>query len=318
MLRSKEMGEMVRARGKFVILMGVLLAVAVTPIALATGSAGPGAQASGLKGKVKKLQQQVAALTQQVQNLQLQPGPQGPEGPQGPQGEQGDPGAPAVIGPDSVALGTQTTGPYVGAVATDNGLAGGNAPAEGPHLSLGLDYTSTLGSNVTSANETVFGLNGVLFEGAAPNSSETLLTLDNPSTDRTLTLPDVSGMVLAEGQVKETSVLGNPGLVASAVPVIYKFQVVNGADVSISVGREIRVADAWSHATSADAGSWTLEDGSNNAITDAVNAGGVDDAVARAASIEEVLSIVSLGESLVVDASNTTLDVIVYVLAFPR
>jgi hypothetical protein len=260
----------------------------------------------------------VAALTQQVQNLQLQPGPQGPEGPQGPQGEQGDPGAPAVIGPDSVALGTQTTGPYVGAVATDNGLAGGNAPAEGPHLSLGLDYTSTLGSNVTSANETVFGTNGVLFEGSAPNSNETFVTPTNPSGDRTLTLPDVSGTVLVDGQVGETAPLGNGSLLASAVPLIYKLQVINGADAVFPVAREVRVADAWSVSTSADTGTWTLEDGSNNAITNAVDPGGVNNAVTRATSVIDGQSIVPLGDSLVVDASNAQLDVIVYVLGFPR
>jgi hypothetical protein len=311
---------MLRNRGKFVVSMGALLAIAVTPIALAAGSGGPGAQASGLKGKVKKLQAQVAALTEQVQNLQLQPGPQGP---QGEQGEPGSPGAPAVIGPDSVALGSQTTGPYVGAVATEiggahNGLAGGNAPAEGPQLSLGLDYTSTLSTNVTSAGETVFGSNGVLFEASTPNNNETFLTPTNPSADRTLTLPDVDGTVLVEGQVNEASVRGDSNLVASAVPVIYKLQIINGADVSIPVAKEVRVADAWSHSTSPDTGTWTLEDNSNNAITNAVNPGGVDDAVARAASIGETVSIVSAGESLVVDASNTTLDVIVYVLAFPR
>jgi hypothetical protein len=307
-------------RGKFVVLMGVLLAVAVTPIALAAGSGGQGAQASGLKGKVKKLQQQVAALTQQVQNLQLQPGPQGPEGPQG---QQGNPGAPGAIGPDSVALGSQTTGPYVGAVATEvggahNGLAGGTAPAEGPQLSLGLDYSSTLGSNVTSAGETVFGTDGVLFEGSAPNSNETFVTPTNPTGDRTLTLPDVSGTVLVDGQVGETAPLGNGSLLASAVPVIYKLQVVNGADAVFPVEREVRVADAWSLSTSPDTGTWTLEDESNNAITNAVDPGGVNNAVARAASVIDGQSIVPLGDSLVVDASNAQLDVIVYVLGFPR
>jgi hypothetical protein len=61
-----------------------ILGMIVVPVALA--GSGPGASPSGLKGKFKKLQQQVAALQQELDNLQQQPGPQGPQGEQGPPG----------------------------------------------------------------------------------------------------------------------------------------------------------------------------------------------------------------------------------------
>jgi hypothetical protein len=175
-----------------------------------------------------------------------------------------------------------------------------------------------LGSNTTSANETVFGNNGLLFEGSSPNSFETYVTTTNPSADRTLTLPDAGGTVLAEGQVKDTALLGNASLVAPAVPAIYKLQLIDGADVSWPLDRDIRVADAWSISTSADVGAWTLEDNGNTAITNAVAAPGVTDTISRASTIAQTSSIVTAAEDLVVDGSNAQIDTIVYVLAFPR
>ena len=71
----------------------LVLGLVVVPVALA-GSGG-GAAASGVKGKIKKLQEQITALQQQVNNLSQQPGPQVPAGQSGRAGSDGPLDGPA-------------------------------------------------------------------------------------------------------------------------------------------------------------------------------------------------------------------------------
>ena len=299
-------------RTAVVAALAVAACLVAAPVALAGG-----ATVSSLKGKVKQLQQQLAALQQQVQNIQLQPGPQGSQGSQGAQGAPGSPGAPATIGPDSVALGSQTTGNYVQSVETFNGLAGGTVGAEGPLLQLGLDYSADLGSNVTSAEETVFGDNGVLFEGASPNSSETFITPTNPTGDRTITVPDASGTLLLDGNVNAASVSGSSSSTSVALPVLIRVATTNGSDIVLGLARAMEVVDAWSVNTSADGGQWVLRNAAGNAITNTVTSPASDQALTRATSINDANS--SLAPSgLFVESLGTTLDATIYVVAFPE
>ena len=103
------------------------------------------------------------------------------------------------IAPNAVALTTDTTGNYVASVATDNGLTGAATGAEGSSGTLGLDYSQTTSSSSTLANETVFGVNGVLFEGGNSDAFETLLTPSAGGADRVITLPDLNGTVALTG-----------------------------------------------------------------------------------------------------------------------
>lgn len=56
-----------------------------------------------------------------------------------------------------------------------------------------IAYSITLAGNpALGASESYFGANGIIFEGSTANTSETLLTVTNPTADRTITFPDAS------------------------------------------------------------------------------------------------------------------------------
>ena len=90
------------------------------------------------------------------------------------------------------AIGAGTGNGTVTSVATGTGLTGGTITTTG---TISLDYSNTLGSNGLAANNTVFGSTGVLFEGSSSDTSETLLTVTNPTADNTITLPNSSGTI---------------------------------------------------------------------------------------------------------------------------
>ncbi|QQR77582.1 MAG: hypothetical protein IPJ67_00285 [Candidatus Moraniibacteriota bacterium] len=97
-----------------------------------------------------------------------------------------------------VALGTHTTGNYVANASTSTltGLTGGSGGSAGASLSLALDYSTALaGDPALSANNAIFGTNGLIFEGATADTFETFITLADPSADRTFTFPDLSGTI---------------------------------------------------------------------------------------------------------------------------
>ncbi|QQS15441.1 MAG: hypothetical protein IPK84_03665 [Candidatus Moraniibacteriota bacterium] len=105
-----------------------------------------------------------------------------------------------------VALGTYTSGNYVANASTSTltGLTGGSGGSVGASLSLAFDYTTPLtGDPALSANNAIFGTNGLIFEGATANTFETYVTLTDPTADRTLTLPNVTGTIatLNGGQI---------------------------------------------------------------------------------------------------------------------
>ena len=106
-----------------------------------------------------------------------------------------------TIANNAVALTTDTAGNYVQSVATGFGLSGGASGSEGATLTLSLDNTATLSADGgMTADQTKFATTGVIFEGTTANTSETLLTVDDPSADRTITLPNASGEVSLLGQ----------------------------------------------------------------------------------------------------------------------
>lgn len=70
--------------------------------------------------------------------------------------------------------------------------------------STGLQWTSTLTSpTITSPIVTGLSLNdsSIVFEGSTADAFETTLTVTDPTADRTITLPDVSGTVALLSQV---------------------------------------------------------------------------------------------------------------------
>lgn len=87
----------------------------------------------------------------------------------------------------------------VTSVSTGAGLTGGPIITVG---TVSLDYSATLaGDPALSANASQFASMGLIFEGATANVFEGLLTVTDPTTDRTWVLPDESGTVCTTGSV---------------------------------------------------------------------------------------------------------------------
>ncbi|MBF0491609.1 MAG: hypothetical protein HQM15_02370 [Deltaproteobacteria bacterium] len=120
------------------------------------------------------------------------------------------PAAATSVAADSVALGTDTTGNYVATIAAGTGVTVSGSGSETAAVTVGLSYSDTLASNTFTAGQAVFDSSdaqgGVLFEGATVNSFQTLLTVAEPTADRTLTLPNESGTILSTAGINATTI----------------------------------------------------------------------------------------------------------------
>ena len=71
------------------------------------------------------------------------------------------------------------------------------------------DYITSAGA-ATLSNKTI-GSSGLSFEGATANDFETLLTVIDPTADRTITFPDVTGTVALMSQVINNTLTSTTG-----------------------------------------------------------------------------------------------------------
>jgi hypothetical protein len=71
------------------------------------------------------------------------------------------------------------------------------------------DYITSAGAD-TLTNKTI-GSTGLLFEGTTANDFETLLTVVDPTGDRTITFPDVTGTVALMSQVINNTLTSTTG-----------------------------------------------------------------------------------------------------------
>jgi hypothetical protein len=117
-------------------------------------------------------------------------------------------GGALTIAANSVALGTDTTGNYVATVAgTANEVSVSGSGSEGAAVTVGLPTNVTIAGNLTVSGTTTTVQNvaigtadSITFEGASGNDGfETTLTVTDPTADRTITLPNVTGTVVTTG-----------------------------------------------------------------------------------------------------------------------
>jgi len=59
-------------------------------------------------------------------------------------------------------------------------------------------YTSLYGDSITAINTVTLSNNGIIFEGSSTDSWETILTLVNPTADRTIRLPNYTGTIVVD------------------------------------------------------------------------------------------------------------------------
>jgi hypothetical protein len=109
-----------------------------------------------------------------------------------------------------VALGTDTTGNYVGDVTAGLGLVVTGASAENATKTVALDTAAALtGDHTLNANEWRPGQNGIIFEGSSADTIETYFSVTNPtSSDKTITVPDLSGTLILSGYTFTGDVTG--------------------------------------------------------------------------------------------------------------
>ena len=89
------------------------------------------------------------------------------------------------------------------------------------------------GTTTTVDSSTVNITTGFVFEGATSDSFETTLTASDPTADRTLTLPDVTGTVISTGNLSEiTSV----GVLTGANPLVFEGSTADSFETTLAVG----------------------------------------------------------------------------------
>ena len=122
-----------------------------------------------------------------------------------------------VTVPDNtIALGTKTTGDYVATVTGGTGIAS-TAATTGE----GTTHTLSIGQSVaTSAVPTFAGLtlNGnITFEGTTADDYETIIAITDPTSDRVILFPDLTGTVVTTGDTGSiTSLMIADGTIVNA------------------------------------------------------------------------------------------------------
>ncbi len=101
-------------------------------------------------------------------------------------------GASWNIDPDAVALGTDTTGNYQESTAAGVGIAVTGADAEGATKTVALDMSAPGADPALAAGDGRFAPNGLVFEGATADTSETTFVIADPTADRTITFPNAN------------------------------------------------------------------------------------------------------------------------------
>lgn len=103
----------------------------------------------------------------------------------------------ATIAANSVALGTDTTGNYVADVVAGTGITVTHTPGEGSSATIAIGQAVGTSDSPTFASVNVNG--SIVFEGTTANEFETTLSVTDPTADRTITLPNVTGTVITTG-----------------------------------------------------------------------------------------------------------------------
>jgi hypothetical protein len=150
-----------------------------------------------------------------------------------------------TIANDAVALGTDTTGNYVTSITNGSGISGGNGGSEGAALTLALgaltaDWNQTGAFDITLNNASselkILESAGATYYG--------ILDAGDLSADRTLTMPDVSGIIATtNGGQTFTSATWN----GTAIGAAYGG---TGLDTSASTGIATVSSGTWSIASS--------------------------------------------------------------------
>lgn len=113
-------------------------------------------------------------------------------------------GTVALLG--SIALGTDTTGNYVSGVTAGTGVSVTHTPGEGSSAEIAIGQAVGTTDSPTFNNLNLGG--SIVFEGSSADEYETTLQVTDPTADRTITLPNVSGTVITTGNLSSITSVG--------------------------------------------------------------------------------------------------------------
>lgn len=114
-------------------------------------------------------------------------------------------GTVALLG--TIALGTDTTGNYVNDVTAGTGVTVTHTPGEGSSPTIAIGQAVATSDSPTFAGLTING-GTVTFEGATADAFETTLSITDPTADRTITVPDVTGTIITTGNLSSITSVG--------------------------------------------------------------------------------------------------------------
>lgn len=106
----------------------------------------------------------------------------------------------------SIALGTHTSGNYVADVTAGTGVTVSHTPGEASSAQVSIGQAVGTTDSPTFNNLNLGG--SVVFEGATADAYETTLAVTDPTEDRTITLPDVTGTVITTGNLSSITSVG--------------------------------------------------------------------------------------------------------------
>ena len=171
----------------------------------------------------------------------------------------------ATIQPNSVALGTDTTGNYLADVTASTGVIISHTAGEGSTATFSIGQPVGTTDSVVFDSVTV-GNTGIYFEGSTDDSFETQLNAYEPTSDNQILLPNASGTVALNGSIAlGTDTTGN-----------YMSNVSAGAGISVShTPAEGSTATVSLNAELKDISDVTITGGASYSIGDTGPAGGI-------------------------------------------
>jgi len=104
-----------------------------------------------------------------------------------------------TVGGTATSLGGTVTGAHI-AAALNSDLGGNFTIGNQSSDTCTITGDLTVGGTTTTTQSIAVGVSDtIIFEGSSDNSNETTLTVVNPTADRTITLPNVTGTVITTG-----------------------------------------------------------------------------------------------------------------------
>ena len=158
----------------------------------------------------------------------------------------------------TVTDGSTSTATSLGGTITFNGTTNEVEVGESSGtITIGLPSDVTIGNNLTvtgdltvngtttTVNSTTIEItNSFTFEGSTPNDFETTLGVVDPTADRTINLPDVSGTVITTGNLSGITSLDATSIADGSVSNT-EFQYLNGVTSAIQTQLDAKATNAF-------------------------------------------------------------------------